>query len=100
MKVKDSAGINELGGTTFYIDEIESRVAGIPCRIGVVQFDQVKGTYSAHTESGMDYYGYSEIEFDVLDRRGRRAAWLEAKLNSGARTRIEREITSHLNVSQ
>ena len=28
-----------------------------------------------------DYYGYREIEFVVLDRKGRRATWLEAKLS-------------------
>jgi hypothetical protein len=40
----------------------------------------------------MDYYGYSESEWDVLDRRGRPAAWLERKLTDDDRQRIEQEI--------
>jgi hypothetical protein len=75
-----------------YITEIESRVAGIPCLIGVSHFDCVRGSYSYNAASDMDYYGYSESEWDVLDRRGRPAAWLERKLTSADRDRIEQEI--------
>ena len=75
-----------------YIAEIESRVAGIPCLIGVSHFDCVRGSYSYNAPSDMDYYGYTEIEWDVLDRRGRPAAWLERKLTDDDRQRIEQEI--------
>ena len=75
-----------------YIAEIESRVAGIPCLIGVTHFDCVHGSYSYNAASDMDYYGYSESEWDVLDRRGRPAAWLERKLTDDDRQRIEQEI--------
>ena len=75
-----------------YIIEIESRVAGIPCLIGVTHFDCVQGSYSYNAASDMDYYGYSESEWDVLDRRGRPAAWLERKHTDDDRQRIEQEI--------
>ena len=75
-----------------YIAEIESRVAGIPCLIGVLSFDSVQGSYSYNAPSDMDYYGYTESEWDVLDRRGRPAAWLESKLTDDDRQRIEQEI--------
>ena len=75
-----------------YIAEIESRVAGIPCLIGVLSFDSVQGSYSYNAPSDMDYYGYTESEWDVLDRRGRSAAWLERKLTDDDRQRIEQEI--------
>jgi hypothetical protein len=75
-----------------YIAEIESRVAGIPCLIGVLSFDSVQGSYSYNAPSDMDYYGYTESEWDVLDRRGRPAAWLECKLTDDDRQRIEQEI--------
>lgn len=75
-----------------YIAEIESRVAGIPCLIGVSHFDCVRGSYSYNAASDWDYYGYSESEWDVLDRRGRPAAWLERKLTDDDRQRIEQEI--------
>jgi len=74
------------------IAEIESRVAGIPCLIGVTEFQSVRGSYSYHADSDMDYYGYSESEWVVLDTRGRPAAWLERKLTSADRSRIEQEI--------
>ena len=74
------------------IAEIESRVAGIPCLIGVTEFQSVRGSYSYHADSDMDYYGYTESEWVVLDTRGRPAAWLERKLTSADRSRIEQEI--------
>lgn len=75
-----------------YLAEIESKVAGIPCLIGVTEFSSVRGSYSYNAPSDMDYYGYSESEWDVLDRRGRPAAWLERKLTDDDRQRIEQEI--------
>lgn len=80
-----------------YIAEIESRVAGIPCLIGVTYFESVAGSYSYHAASDWDYHGYTECEFEVLDRRGRKAPWLERKLSDEDTSRIESEITQHLN---
>jgi hypothetical protein len=80
-----------------YIAEIETRVAGIPCIIGVTYFDSVKGSYDYNAPSDWDYRGYVECEFDVLDRRGRKAAWLERKLTDDDTSRIESEIAKHLN---
>jgi hypothetical protein len=75
-----------------YLAEIESTVAGIPCLIGVTEFSSVRGSYSYHADSDMDYYGYTESEWVVLDRRGRPAAWLERKLTNADRSRIEQEV--------
>jgi hypothetical protein len=75
-----------------YLAEIESTVAGIPCLIGVKEFSSVRGSYSYHADSDMDYYGYTESEWVVLDRRGRPAAWLERKLTDAERSRIEQEV--------
>lgn len=75
-----------------YLAEIESTVAGIPCLIGVTEFISVRGSYSYHADSDMDYYGYTESEWVVLDRRGRPAAWLERKLTDADRSRIEQEV--------
>jgi hypothetical protein len=76
-----------------YLAEIESTVAGIPCLIGVTEFSSVRGSYSYHADSDMDYYGYTESEWVVLDRRGRPAAWLERKLTDAERSRIEQEVS-------
>jgi len=80
-----------------YIAEIETRVAGIPCIVGVTYFESVRGSYSYHAASDMDYYGYTECEFEVLDRRGRKAPWLERKLTDKIINEIEQEIAEQLN---
>ena len=80
-----------------YIAEIESRVAGIPCIIGVTHFESVKGSFDYHADSDWDYHGYTECEFEVLDRRGRKAAWLERKLTDEMTQKIESEIAEYFN---
>jgi hypothetical protein len=44
----------------------------------------------------MDWYGYTECEFDILDRRGRPAPWLERKATDADRERITEEIENQL----
>lgn len=78
-----------------YKEVIESSVAGIPCLIGVSTYLHVKGSFSYHAPSDLDYYGYEEIEFDVLDRKGYAAPWLERKLTDDDTARIEESISEH-----
>jgi len=75
-----------------YLAKIETRVAGIPCLIGVTDFSSVRGSYSYHADSDMDYYGYCESRWVVQDSRCRPADWLERKLTDADRSRIEQEI--------
>ena len=72
-----------------YIEEIEARVAGIPCLIGVTHYHSVRGSYSRNAASDLDYHGYTEVEWEVLDRRGRRALWLERKMSDFERDEID-----------
>lgn len=69
--------------------QIETRISGIPCLIEA----SVNGTYTpAKTDAdpGRCYEAeYPEIEFDVLDRRGRPAPWLAKKLTQADTNRIE-----------
>lgn len=71
----------------------DTRIAGIPCQIGVTYFHyQPPWRGSAQTcDSDWDYYGYTELEYDVLDRRGRPAAWLEKKIDDEIRSEIDQE---------
>ena len=80
-----------------YQAEFESRVAGIPCIIGVISYKSVKGSYNYNAASDHDYYGYSEAEWEVLDRKGYKAAWLERKLTASDHDRINAEIDQHFN---
>lgn len=60
---------------------IQTRLAGIPCQIAVSNFKRVKGSYSYNAPSDLDYYGYCDYDYELLDRRGRPAAWLERKVS-------------------
>ena len=75
-------------------NKIVMRIAGVPCLIGVTGYlyqPPCKG-HPSTCASDWDYYGYEEIEWEILDRRGKPAPWLERKLSKGERG----EITSHL----
>lgn len=56
-------------------------VAGIPAFADVTRYHhQEPWRGSAHAcPSDLDYYGFTELEFDLYDRKGYRAKWLEAK---------------------
>jgi hypothetical protein len=62
---------------------------GIPAIIRVTHFVKVRGSYSYNAPSDMDYHGYTDSEWEVLDTRGRPADWLERKITDAERDRIE-----------
>jgi len=75
---------------------IETRIAGIPCLIEADVIVQ-KGSYSRNAPSDWDYHGWVEVEsLIVLDRRGRPAPWLEAKMTDKDIQRIEEELCNDL----
>ena len=75
--------------------QIEHKVSGIPCQVLVKSYNRVPGTYRHDAPSSADYYGYTEVSYEILDTRGRKAEWLERKLTEEARTEIERLISSY-----
>jgi hypothetical protein len=78
--------------------EISTRVAGIPCIARVTHFYRQRPWRGCASTcpSDMDWYGYTECEFDILDRRGRPAPWLERKATDADRERITEEIENQL----
>jgi hypothetical protein len=78
-----------------YIAEFDSTVSGIPCRIGVTHFlrQEPLGRWASNDA---DARGYTEVEFDVLDRRGRPAQWLQEKLAARDIARIEAEAAEEM----
>lgn len=80
-----------------YIETVEFCLKGIPCLIGVVDYSCVKGSYSYNAPSDWDYYGYSDIEWELLDRKGYRAKWLEYKLDTDTNAEIEEAIANAMN---
>lgn len=74
---------------------LSTRVAGIPCLVEPTRVLRVQGTCSWNAPSDLDYHGYTEVEFNVCDRRGHPAPWLERKLCDDDVMRIEQEILQH-----
>lgn len=66
--------------------QFKSKVAGIPCIIEIIYYSP--GTnFLIHSQS-LEPNDDPEFEFDVLDRKGYRAAWLERKLTDDDKDRI------------
>ena len=74
--------------------QVATQIQGIPCLVEVTTFIHVKPWKgSPHTcPSSDDYYGYTEIEYDVLDRKGYHAKWLECKITDKDKDRIIEDI--------
>jgi hypothetical protein len=76
--------------------EFESRVCGIPCIIRVKYWE----VYIPAQRSGPPERCYpsegGEGNWEILDRRGRPAAWLERKLTGDDRERIDTEVFNHM----
>ena len=67
-----------------YLDKIETRIAGIPCLIGVTSYG--RPAYTAGASENCDPGDCAE--YDVLDMRGRPAPWLVQKMKMADITRI------------
>lgn len=64
-------------------ERVEVIVSGIPALAHVFTYIDHPGMSDPrNAPSDLDYYGYSEIEFEMLDRRGYRAPWLDKKLDN------------------
>lgn len=73
------------------LDDIETKIAGIPCVVTCVYFHEQK-PQGPMVDSDQDANGYVDIEFCVMDRRGRPASWLEDKMTDADIARIKRLI--------
>ena len=67
-----------------YLDKIETRIAGIPCLIGVTSYGR-----PAYIAGAPENCAPGDCaEYDVLDMRGRPAPWLVQKMKMAEITRI------------
>lgn len=71
---------------------MQTRIAGIPCQIEVTHFF-IQKPLGPQADSDWDCYGYTNIDFNVRDRKGYLAPWLEKKMTQEDIDRIEQELT-------
>lgn len=72
--------------------EVEARIQGIPCIIQVTEYQE--GSFSYNAASDIDYYGC--IEYNICDRKGYAAAWLERKVTPKDEDNILEAIEEHI----
>ena len=81
------------------IDRFESYVQGIPCKVDVTYYSE---GYVCKRRGHPDTWEEDEqpcIEYDILDRRGRPAPWLESKATDDDHDRIFQEAMQHIKES-
>ena len=64
-----------------FLTVFDTRVAGIPCQIGVLNYERHAPMSAHQAHSDLEFYGYSEVDYVVLDRRGNPAPWLQNKVS-------------------
>jgi hypothetical protein len=76
--------------------DIDVRVCGIPAIARVLHYRPYEPAYRRGHPDNWEPASPPEIDFEILDRRGRPAPWLERKLTDAERERIERELIEYL----
>ena len=69
---------------------LQAYIRGIPCLVNPTRVCVIR-SYS-RADNPYDYYGWTEIEFEVFDRKGYPAPWLEARMTEDDRIAIEERI--------
>jgi hypothetical protein len=81
---------------THYIAEIEHRIAGIPCLIGVTDYEGYTPAYVSGPPENCYPSEGGTGDFEILDRRGYRAKWLERKLTAKEEDLIQEAIFRYM----
>ncbi len=70
---------------------LSTRIQGIPCRVQATRIF-VQKPLGPNCDSDWDCYGYSEVDFDVYDRKGYPADWLQRKMTDKDEERIVEQL--------
>lgn len=72
---------------------MHTRIQGIPCQVSVTSYIEARPMQVTGSGFGDAIApDLEEVEFDVLDRKGYLAHWLERKMTSADRARIIGEL--------
>lgn len=75
---------------------IEVKICGIPATVRLTRYRRHRGRFSNSCVSPDDYFGWTDIEFTICDRRGNRAVWLENKMNKTDFEVVKEQIHAHM----
>jgi hypothetical protein len=75
-----------------YLFTFEHRIGGVPCTIGVLSYESVRGTFSRNAASDLDYHGWFDCEWHVLDEDGQLSPDLAAKATWAEDEEIRTEV--------
>lgn len=77
-----------------YIAVIDTHIQGIPCKVGLTYFEEQKpyqgSLYSC--PSDIDWYGYVDFDYDVLDQKGHKDDELYKKMTNEDCQRIYEDV--------
>jgi hypothetical protein len=77
------------------IGTFRTEITGIPCQVKVLHhFRQLPWTGLTPAPSDLDYTGFVEFDYYILDRLGYRADWLKSKINPAIERRLLEEYES------
>lgn len=79
-----------------YIAEIEHRVCGIPCLIGVTDYDSYVPAYTNGPVERCYPAEGGTGDYEILDRRGRPAPWLERKMSGKDEEEVQEAIFNYM----
>jgi hypothetical protein len=81
-----------------FLTVFDTRVAGIPCQIGVLNHERHAPIDPRQAHSDVEAYGYTETDYVILDRRGRPAPWLTRKVkdDSAILSEIQEQMEAEL----
>ena len=74
--------------------DFSTTVCGIPCGVLIESFTHKAPDHTSWA-SPDDYYGYTDCEWILLDRKGYTAEWLENKMSKNDVESLEIEIFEH-----
>ena len=76
---------------------VEITVDGIPAKARVTRYKKHKGNKSPLAADPDEYFGWTELDYRLLDRNGRRAEWLEDLMDrKGLTEDVEADIREEL----
>lgn len=74
---------------------LKTTICGIPCQVEVNYFFHKPPDYK-NDASDVDYYGYTDIDYTLYDRKGYKAEWLANKMSSEDEDKLREELYCYM----